>query len=120
MLAPFPPRTDAVHGGSKAIAALLTELAEDHAIALLYFRSKDEPDIDSAVRQGCTLVCEVQRPWSYERSRTLKAFHLGVGLLKGVPTWVRRWHAREFSIRLSSVIESWRPDIVHADFHLMA
>ena len=119
MLAPFPPRTDGLHGGSRAIAALVTELAEDHAIALLYLRSRDEPDIDEPVRQACARAHEVRRAWSYTDSRLLKAFQLGAGLLQGIPTWVRRWHTREFSKHLPEILEDWRPDVLQADFHVM-
>ena len=120
MLAPFPPRTDGAHGGIRAIATLVTELAEDHEIALLYLRSKDEPDIDESVRHACAQAAEIRRPWSYSGNRLLKAFQLGTGLLQGTPMWVRRWRAPEFRKRLSEILENWRPDILQVDFHLMA
>lgn len=54
--APFPPRLDGRHGGSRALAQLLARLAERHAIALLVLRSHDEPGVDEELRSACELV----------------------------------------------------------------
>ena len=58
-LVPFAPRLDADHGGSRAIAGLVTGLAARNHIALLYLRARDEPPIDEAVRERCGVVEEV-------------------------------------------------------------
>jgi len=117
--APFPPRATGMHGGSRAIAALLTELASDHAIALLYLRGRNEPGIDAAIRGACEIAREVPRPWSYDDSRAAKALRIGAGLACGTPMWVRRFEAPEFRRQLLQLVSEWRPDVLQFEFHVM-
>jgi glycosyltransferase involved in cell wall biosynthesis len=108
-----------MHGGSRAIATLLTELASDHAIALLYLRGRNEPGIDAAIHGACEIACEVPRPWSYDDRRAAKALRIGAGLAGGTPMWVRRFEAPEFSRQLLRVVNEWRPDILQFEFHVL-
>ena len=108
-----------MHGGSKAIASLLTELAADHAVALLCLRGRNEPGIDADVRGLCEYTCEIPRPWSYDNGRLRKAMRIVAGLAGGTPMWVRRTHAPEFTRQLQQTVATWRPDIVQFEFHVM-
>ena len=60
-LAPFPPRLDALHGGSRSVAQLLANLATRHQIALLYLRAPADLPLDPILQERCELVEEVVR-----------------------------------------------------------
>ena len=52
--APFPPRLDAVHGGSRVIAERLLHTAERHDVHLLHLEGRSDAPLDetlSAVRR---------------------------------------------------------------------
>src|SRR5436190_17777995 len=62
VVAPFPPRGDGRHGGSRAIGQLLVRLASSYSVALLVLRARDEPGVDDLVRRSCDVVHEVEIP----------------------------------------------------------
>ena len=61
-LAPFPPRRDATHGGSRAIAELVSALATRHRVALLYLSGADDPPVDSSLERHCDLLIGTRLP----------------------------------------------------------
>jgi glycosyltransferase involved in cell wall biosynthesis len=120
-LTPFSPRLDATHGGGRSIAQLISRLAQRHDVALLAIRGDDDPPVDEALRTGCVLVDEFVRRgvgrtlrdrWS-RRARLLSA------LAVGRPMWVADNHLTSFAVRARQVAESWRPDVVQFEFHVM-
>lgn len=121
-LLPFPPRLDADHGGSRAMAEFLQRLPQRHEVALIYFRSPDEPPLDPRLSQRCSLRREVSRAGGARSfgGRVARRSRLLGGLLGGQPTLVTRWRSSEFAARAREVAEDWKPDIVQIEFAQMA
>jgi polysaccharide biosynthesis protein PslH len=124
-LAPFPPRRDAPHGGGRVIAGLLAGLAERHDLALLCLRGEGEPPTGPELRARGVLVEELPRP-GWRRSRTLGE-RLGKwlgpfagGPFSSLPGWARACSSRELAERLMTLAGSFRPEIVQAEYHVMA
>ena len=120
-LVPFAPGLRASHGGGRVIGQLIAHLAQRHQIALCYVRASGEPAIDDTLRKHCDVVEEVlllqmkdsaTNPWS----RRLRVWR---ELMKGKPLWaIDRFHP-EVEERVKSLINSWHPDIVQIEFHIM-
>ncbi len=121
-LLPYPPRLDATHGGGRVVAQLLVGLAERNRIALLYFRAPGELPPDERVRMACELLQEVRRPWSGESSfwRWARGARLTASLFGLKPLWVTDLASRSFAKCLRSLVETWQPDIVQIEYHVMA
>lgn len=119
--APFPPRLDGRHGGSRAIAQLLAALAARHDLALLALRAKGEPGVDGVLRRECNVVEEVMIPpiGPSVRSRLANRARLRAGLLRGIPTWASERAAPAFGERLDALISTWRPDVVQVEYRVM-
>lgn len=118
-LLPFAPRLDAPHGGGRATAQLLAQLAARHEVALLYLRGDDEPPIDACLAARCALAEEVARP-DQEVVRQAGAFATAVALLRGTPLWVGDWASPRYAARAAALAQSWRPDVVQLEFSVMA
>lgn len=115
-IAPFAPRLDAMHGGGRAAAELLVQLAGRHRVALQYLRGRDEPSLDADVRQACEEVREIARPPEQGMSHALR---LAAGLLRGVPMWTAAWKAPDFGTALRDFAVRWKPDVAHFEYHIM-
>jgi len=61
VLAPFPPRLDASHGGGRSVARLSQLHATRNDVALLVLRRPGELEVDGAVAAACEFVREVER-----------------------------------------------------------
>jgi glycosyltransferase involved in cell wall biosynthesis len=118
-LAPFPPRLDATHGGSRAIAELLIRLGERHPIALLALRGADEPPLDDSLKARCDVVREIARP-SREAGGFAGDVRVALALTRGTPMWVSRWSVPAFHTAAAELGAAWRPDVVQAEYHVMA
>lgn len=121
VLAPFPPRSDGRHGGARALASLHRRLAARHRLVLLSLRADDEPPVDPELAAACEEVVEVRRPlaraspaalWT-ERQRML-------GALRRQPGWVLGTDVAALHAALRDAVERHRPDVVHAEFAVMA
>jgi glycosyltransferase involved in cell wall biosynthesis len=120
ILAPFPPRLDADHGGGRALARLVLAHAERSRVALLSLRAPGEPEVDPAVVAACEWVEAVERmPVSHsfdvawrERGRVADA-------VLGRPLWVASTRTREFRARLERRSADWQPDVVQAEVGVM-
>lgn len=121
-LLPFAPRLDGSHGGARVTAELLTRLGESHRLAVIYLRAGNEPSIDEAVRSSCEIVEEVvSRPTSKSfRRRWSNRARLVAGLAAGRPQWATGSSLRACHARVRSVSSEWRPDLVQAEYHVMA
>jgi polysaccharide biosynthesis protein PslH len=124
VLAPFPPRLDAAHGGGRMVAQLLSQLAGRHQVGLLYLRAARELPLDPVLQAHCAWAEEVDRletavhPGSLPCLLRLKLQTLA-GLLGSTPTWVRDWAVPAFSTRLSHIVHEWQPHIVQVEFHIL-
>jgi glycosyltransferase involved in cell wall biosynthesis len=117
-LAPFAPRLNAFHGGSRSIAQLLANLANRHRIALLYLRAPVDPPLDPVLQERCEVVEEVIRPnpgisFAEGKSRIRS-------LLQGMPAWAAACSVAECGGRVRSLARRWKPQIVHIEYHVMA
>ncbi len=120
VLAPFPPRLDATHGGSRAIAELVERVACRRPVALLAIRSSGDPPIDPRLVAACALAREVPRPEQTGLRAQGDDLRVAAGLLSGTPMWVSRWCIPAFVRAVRQVVREWRPEVVQAEYHLMA
>ncbi len=119
-LLPFPPRLDAVHGGSRATAQLLGALADRHRIAAVCLRGTDEPPVDDGLRARCELLEEVERgPAGTLLGRWRHRAGVARSRLSGTPRWVAQWAVEAYETRVRTLARTWRPDIVQIEFHIM-
>src|SRR5262249_6836726 len=118
MAAPFPPRRNGLHGGSSVIAQTIDELAEHHSVAVAYLRGRDEPSMEEALVERCAVVEEVPRPAGRSDLRSL--LQSLWAWTRGTPLWVEDWRVPQFRERLHRMVESWRPDVMQFEFHIMA
>jgi polysaccharide biosynthesis protein PslH len=116
VLAPFAPRRDASHGGSRAMAELLVRLAERHSVALLALRAPGEPPVDGALVARCDVVREIERRVPAGLAGKLRT---GLALARGAPRWVTRWRVPPFAAAVRTAAATWRPDVVQLEYHLM-
>ncbi len=121
VVAPFAPRLDGLHGGSRAVAQLVTHLSARHVVGLLVLREAGEPPVDTALRAACDFVEEVEIPEVGEsvRSRLANRVRLRSALLRGTPTWAAERTAPLFASRLEQIASSWQPDVVQLEFRIM-
>src|SRR5713101_4001224 len=118
VVAPFPPRLDGRHGGSRALAQFLARLATRHSVALLVLRAQDEPGVDDALRHICDHVEEVGIPpvgISFG-ARLSNLIRLRSALLRGMPTWAAERTAPGFGARLEELVRVWHPDVVQLEY----
>lgn len=121
-LLPFPPRLDATHGGSKAIAQLLWKLAIGRKIAVVCLRGAGEPPFDERLRERLDLVKEVERPWTRKSTvnQCIRRARMAVSLIRHRPIWVTDWTSHAYATTIQSLAEIWRPDVIHIEYHIMA
>lgn len=119
ILAPFAPRLDAKHGGSKAIAELVAEQCQRHEVALVYLRGRDEPPIEHTLRARCTLVREVPHTHPAGLARWARRMRVACSPFVGTPLWAAWWAVPEFATCAAEVAASWRPDIVRFEYTIM-
>jgi polysaccharide biosynthesis protein PslH len=122
LLSPFSPRLDAAHGGARSIAQLVSKLAERHDVALLCIPADDDPRVDDVLRGRCQLVEEfvrrgAGRTWKERWSRRAR---LLAALARGSPTWVADSKVDDFAVRVGKLAETWRPDVIQMEFHVMS
>jgi glycosyltransferase involved in cell wall biosynthesis len=122
VLAPFPPQRNGHHGGARALASLHSRLARRHEVVMLVLRAPGDDAFDATLAQLCRHVVEVPRPrlrdavplslWS-ERGRLRRA-------LARRPGWVSGTDVSAFHRAVRDAVQRHRPDIVHAEFAVMA
>jgi len=120
IVTPFAPRLDALHGGGRAMANLITALTSNHDVSLLAVRAPDEPGLDATLITACVRAEEFVRGIAVTRAGRLrrKARSLANAIV-GVPSWASHcWHP-DLAQRLPSLIADWRPDVVQFEFHVM-
>lgn len=121
ILAPFPPRLDGRHGGSRSVAHLVRHLAERNRVTLAFLRADDEESVDREIAAACDLVHEETRPGTSHSSVRPWPRALAVlpQLAAGKPLWVAaRWH-EPFARRIRLLAAKWQPHIVQAAYGAM-
>lgn len=123
VLAPFAPRLDASHGGSRAMAQLLAGLGRHHRVALLYLRGDGEPGVDEELQGRLERVEELPRFGRNKavglRRRLRKQVRAAVALVSAQPTWATHCFVPTLAARLQELARTWRPDVVQAEYHVM-
>jgi glycosyltransferase involved in cell wall biosynthesis len=122
VLAPFPPDANGTHGGARALGELLDQLAGMHDVLLAYVRGPGEQPITRELRERLAEVEELRRPdWesSFAR-RTFRMARRAAGLAHLRPVWVTDWTLRAVKRRVRELALEWQPEIVQAEFHIMA
>lgn len=121
VLAPFPPRLDGHHGGSRVTAGFVTALAERHGVALLHLGRGPGDVADDAVRAACEPLvrCELpERPGGGLAEVGYQARTVGP-LLVGRPRWATLAWSRPCAARLALLAGEFRPDVVQCEFAVM-
>jgi glycosyltransferase involved in cell wall biosynthesis/aminoglycoside phosphotransferase (APT) family kinase protein len=116
----FPPRTDATHGGARAMANIMTALSGRHDVAAIYLRGEGEPPMDPVLRERCAVAVEVPRDappglWS----RVAYQARVLIARARGIPGWPAYWGAGQFAGRAHRLVRQWQPDVVHFEFLAM-
>lgn len=119
--APFPPRLDGRHGGSRSLAQLLVRLCARHSIGLIVLKAHDEQGVDENLRACCAFVEEVDipPPGRSPAARLVNRARLRAALARGVPTWAALRSAEGLAGRLEELVRTWRPDVVQLDYRIM-
>ena len=120
-LVPFAPRLDAAHGGARAIAQLIMEMAQRHRIALCYLRGGDEPGVCDQLQAACEVVEEVRLPDEDEAGRQAwrKRLHVWGQVIAGKPLWGIGRSSGAYKQRVRALLDSWQPDMVQIEYHIM-
>ena len=116
---PFAPRLDGRHGGSRVMGELISRLAERHLVAVAYFRAPGEPDLGE-LANVCDRVVQIDQLWATSLSGVAaRRIRLVAGLTRGIPLWAGRWTVKGAASLIREVVDSWKPDVVQMEFHLM-
>lgn len=124
MLAPFPPRSQGWHGGSRSIAHRLRAMSRAHDISLLYLHGSHDPPPDGDLADACVEVVAVDRTGI---EGTL-AFAEGAAMLprvlwrawRGIPVWVQAFRSTAVDEAVRGLIDRRRPEIIQVEYQLMA
>ncbi len=121
VLLPFAPHLDTPHGGGRVAAQLVAELSRRHRVALVYFRSADEPPLDDELRATCEIAQEIARPWSSRTTgaQLVRNARLVAGLAQIRPMWATDWASSTFAECVRDVATRFQPDIVHIEYHVL-
>ena len=121
-LLPFAPRLDGTHGGSKAIAQLLSRLAIRHKIAVAYLRGVGEPPLDNRLLDRFDLVKEVERPWTgrSKGNQCIRRGWMALSLLRHRPIWATDCASQVYAATVESLAKKWQPDVIQIEYHVMA
>lgn len=121
VLAPFPPRRDASHGGARWIAGLVANLAVTHEVALLALRGSGDKGVDEVLVDACDLVIEHEhRPARGSLGLLWRERQRLVMTAAGAPGWAVGSSVRALAADVRRVVASWRPDLVHVESVVMA
>ena len=66
--------------------------------------------------ERCDLVATVPRPALGPREARLRRL---AGLARARPSWVAEWAVPECHARVATMVEAWRPDLVHVHYQVM-
>jgi glycosyltransferase involved in cell wall biosynthesis len=95
---------------------LVHALAARHDVAAVYLRERGEQPMEEDLRASLARAEEV----SYPRRLTLgtRVARRTAGV-RGIPAWASFVDVPEMTSRVREMAASWRPDIVHFEYHVM-
>ena len=98
------------------MAHLIHALAARHDVAAIYLRERRESPMDDDLHASLARVEEVPYP---RRVNLATRLARQTAALRGVPAWASFVDVPDFAHRVREVVEAWRPDIVHFEYHVM-
>ena len=121
ILLPFAPKLEAASGGARVTTQFLSEISSRHKVAVLYFREADESGADLFFHETCERIEEVVRPASEKSfwSRLTRYFRLIFSLFLLRPMWVSDWFSPVFAKQAHLLAQSFQPDLIQAEGHIM-
>jgi glycosyltransferase involved in cell wall biosynthesis len=104
------------------MAATIQALGGRHRVAVLSLRGPEEPPTEPALLATCEWIEEVARaqPGPGLAGRMRRRTREGLAGLTGTPAWAVLLRSRAFADRLGEAIESFQPDVVQFENHVMA
>lgn len=120
-LTPFAPNSDAPSGGARVIAQVLRRISASAEVALIYLRAAGEPPLDPQLREQCVLAEEIARPLvgPARLERLARQARLALGWARGWPMLATDWTVPGVARRVRALAQTWRPDLVQAEYSLM-
>lgn len=121
ILAPFAPDLDGIHGGASALGGIADILSRRHEVRVIYQRRPGElpprrlPDglVDA-------VACDLAPDHPTERSLAKRALGVFREYATATPSWVQETSSREMEHLVARTIQSFDPDVVHTEFHVMS
>ena len=120
-LLPFAPDLQGTHGGTRATAAIIDMLSQQHRVAVLYLAATGDPP-PRQVPANCERLVAIisEKPATAKRSAIERYARAARKLLWGRPEWVDESWSPEMANRAVAMAADFRPDVVHSEFHVMA
>lgn len=120
-LLPFPPDPAGHHGGSRMTGQLLASLSDHADLGVLCLKGAADPPLPRSLRSRLAFAEEIARPEPFSSpARLARATRRLSGIMRGRPVWVTDWAVPTFDQRVTAIVADWEPDIVQAEFHVMA
>ena len=119
-LAPFTPRSDAMHGGGRIVAQLLLRLARRNRVGLVYLRGPGMAPIEPALEEACELVQEIVPRRRRRAGGKQHRIDVLRAPLTGLPSPVAAVHDRGFAAACRSAVLGWTPDVVQVEQDILA
>ncbi len=114
-LAPFTPRSDAMHGGGRVVAQLLLRLARRNRVGLVYLRGPGMEPIEPGLEQACELVQEIVPRRQQHAGGKQHRIDVLRAPLTGLPSPAAAVHDRGFAAACRSAVLGWAPEIVQVE-----
>ena len=113
-LMPFPLRSDADHGGGRVAWSIVSALAQRHQIAVVCLRPQDAQPSEAPA--DSIDVHDVPHAISSDSFARLGRL---MSLASGTPLWASYTWSSPFATRARQVASTWKPDIIHFEYHVM-
>jgi len=119
-LAPFTPRSDAMHGGGRILAQLLLRLARRNRVGLVYLRGPGTTPIEPALEEACELVQEIVPRRRRDAGGKQHRIDVLRAPLTGLPSPAAAVHDRSLTHSADDAVLGWTPDIVQVEQDVLA
>jgi glycosyltransferase involved in cell wall biosynthesis len=124
VVSPFPPRTDGLHGGARAIATRVAHLAQQHEVSLFFLRNDAGERASDDLVASCVHVVGVDRSPS-EGTNLMDRGWRGLPLIasrawQGLPVWAQAFESTRAREELGTLVRRFEPEIVQFEYHVTA